>query len=92
MTLALYFIVLAAFAVIFTLEVIVQLMRIGERIGRRLHDRRRKRIAELGSRLAAMHRQGAETEIVSFGAGRGGTLRFRCTLGHPCTLACRFAH
>ena len=50
------------FALDAALEVIVQLLGIGERVGRGLHNRRSERIAELGPRLAAVHRQSAEAE------------------------------
>jgi hypothetical protein len=44
------------------LEVIVQLLGIGECVGRRLHDRRGQGVAEFGPRFAAMNRQGAKAE------------------------------
>ena len=52
-----------------SLKVIVQLLGIGESVGRRLNDRRGQSIAELRPRLTAVHGKGAEAERLAVGAG-----------------------
>src|SRR5439155_18307819 len=44
------------------LEVVLQLLGVGERVGRGLDDRRRERVARLGPRLARVHGHGARAE------------------------------
>jgi hypothetical protein len=53
------------------LEVVAQLLGVGERVGRRLHDRRGQRVARLLARLAGVHRGGAESERLARRRGRG---------------------
>ena len=57
------------------LEVVLQLLRVGERVGGRLHDRRRQRVARLRPRLAAVHRERARARSARGRLSGAGTSR-----------------
>src|SRR6185369_13178030 len=62
-------------AVDLAVEVVLQLLGVGEREGRRLHDRRGQRVGRLGPRLAAVHRQGAGPDWLLRGLAHHDTSR-----------------
>ena len=76
------------------LKVVVQLRRIGERVGRCLHDRRGERVSELGARLAAVYSQRAETKRLAPGVARGRAARAfaRAVVRPTADLALSLAH